>query len=96
MRGDCLDEIGDTIFAIGVAAAIGFGATNLPVQVTKKHAVLDAARVGHHNATSSRASSAINNSSLISLNTTFMASDELTNAESSNGGGRGAPWHTQN
>jgi hypothetical protein len=96
MRGDCLGEIGDTIFAIGVAAAIGFGAANLPVQVTNKHAMLDAARVSHHNATSSKASSPINNSSLISLNTTFMASDELANAESYNGGRRGAPWRTQN
>jgi hypothetical protein len=91
MRHDCLDEIGDTIFAIGVAAAIGFGVANLPVQFTNKRAVLDSARVGHYNATSSRALSAISNSSLISLNTTFMAGDGITNAESSGGGGRGAP-----
>jgi hypothetical protein len=96
MRHDCLDEIGDTVLAIGVAAAIGFGVANLPVQVTNKQAVLDAGRVGHYKATSSRASSAISDSSLISSNTTFMASDELASAEFSGGGGRGAAWHTQN
>jgi hypothetical protein len=38
-----MDEIGDTLFAIAMAAAIGFGAANLAVQVNKERAALDAA-----------------------------------------------------
>ena len=49
MRNEILDEIGDTIFAIAMAAAIGLAATNLAVQVTNERAVLDAATVGHEN-----------------------------------------------
>jgi hypothetical protein len=43
IRTKFLDEIGDTIFAIGMAAGIGLGASNLAIQVTKERAVLDAA-----------------------------------------------------
>ena len=49
MRNNSMDELGDTIFAIGVAAAIGLGVANLALQVTNGRAVLDAARVGHEN-----------------------------------------------
>jgi hypothetical protein len=43
MRNDGLDEIGDTLFAVAIAAAIGFGAANLAVQVNKERATFDAA-----------------------------------------------------
>jgi hypothetical protein len=49
MRTDFLDEIGDTIFAIGMAAGIGIGASNLAIQVTKERAVLDVLSRGHEN-----------------------------------------------
>jgi hypothetical protein len=49
MRTEFLDEIGDTIFAIAMAAGIGIGASNLAIQVTKERAVLDAASRGHEN-----------------------------------------------
>ena len=51
MRTKFLNEIGDTIFAIGMAAGIGIGASNLAIQVTKERAVLDAASRGHENVT---------------------------------------------
>jgi len=38
-----LDEIGDTLFAVAMVAAIGFGAANLAVQVNKERAAFDAA-----------------------------------------------------
>jgi hypothetical protein len=37
------DEIGDTLFAVAMAAAIGIGAANLAVQVNKERAAFDAA-----------------------------------------------------
>jgi hypothetical protein len=43
MRIQFWDEIGDTLFAIAVAGAIGFGAANLAVEVTKERAALDIA-----------------------------------------------------
>jgi predicted transcriptional regulator len=49
MRTEFLEEIGDTIFAIGIAAGIGIGASNLAIEVTKERAVLDAASRGHEN-----------------------------------------------
>jgi hypothetical protein len=42
MRHDVLDQIGDLLFAVALAAAIGFGAANLAVQVNKERAALDA------------------------------------------------------
>jgi hypothetical protein len=43
MRDQFTDEIGDTLFAIAMAVAIGIGAANLAVQVSKERAALDAA-----------------------------------------------------
>ena len=45
MRIDYLDELGDTLFVIAMAGAIGFGAANLAVQVTKERAAFDAAAI---------------------------------------------------
>jgi hypothetical protein len=42
MRNDFLDQIGDLLFAVAMAAAIGLGAANLAIQVNKERAVLDA------------------------------------------------------
>jgi len=42
MRNDFLDDIGDTLFAVAMAAAIGLGAANLAIQVNKERAALDA------------------------------------------------------
>ena len=42
MNNHLMDEIGDMLFAIAMAAAIGFGAANLAVQVNKDRAALDA------------------------------------------------------
>jgi hypothetical protein len=42
MRNDILEQIGDMLFAVAMAAAIGFGAANLAVQVNKERAALDA------------------------------------------------------
>jgi hypothetical protein len=42
MNNHLMDEIGDTLFAIAMAAAIGLGAANLAVQVNKERAALDA------------------------------------------------------
>jgi hypothetical protein len=46
MRKDFFDEIGDTLFAVAMAAAIGLGATNLAIQVNKERAALDASAAG--------------------------------------------------
>lgn len=46
MRKQFFDEIGDTLdtfFAVAMAAAIGFGAANLAIQLNKDRAALDAA-----------------------------------------------------
>jgi hypothetical protein len=43
MRDLFTEEIGDTLFAIAMAVAIGIGAANLAVQVGKGRAALDAA-----------------------------------------------------
>ncbi len=48
MRNEFLDEIGDTLFAVAVAAAIGLGAANLAIQVNKERAAFDA-RAGSPN-----------------------------------------------
>jgi len=42
MRNQFWDEIGDTLFAVAMAGAIGFGAANLAVQVNKERAAFDA------------------------------------------------------
>ena len=42
VRNHVLDQIGDLLFAVAMAAAIGFGAANLAVQVNKERAALDA------------------------------------------------------
>jgi len=42
MRNEFLDEIGDTLFAVAVAGAIGLGAANLAIQVNKAKAASDA------------------------------------------------------
>jgi hypothetical protein len=47
MRSVFLDEIGDTIFAVAVAAAIGLSAANLAVQVNKDRAAFDASVASH-------------------------------------------------
>ena len=46
MRNE-LDEIGDTLFAVAMVAAIGFAAANLAVQVNKERAAFDAAAASH-------------------------------------------------
>jgi hypothetical protein len=48
IKNEFLDEIGDTIFTIAMAAAIGLAVANLAIQITAS-AVLDAASVGHEN-----------------------------------------------
>jgi hypothetical protein len=40
MNNHLWDEIGDTLFAIAMAAAIGLGVANLAVQVSKERAAL--------------------------------------------------------
>jgi hypothetical protein len=47
MRNEFLDEIGDTLFAVAVAGAIGIGAANLAIQVNKERAALDASAASH-------------------------------------------------
>ena len=42
MRNEFLDEIGDTLFAVAVAGAIGLSAANLAIQVNKEKAASDA------------------------------------------------------
>ena len=48
MKNEFLDEIGDAIFAIVMAAAIGLAVASLAIQITAR-AALDAASVGHEN-----------------------------------------------
>jgi hypothetical protein len=48
MKNKFLDEIGDTIFTIAMAVAIGIAVANLAIQITGR-SVLDAASVGHEN-----------------------------------------------
>jgi hypothetical protein len=47
MRNEVFDEIGDAIFAVAVAGAIGLGAANLAVQVNKERAGLDSSAATH-------------------------------------------------
>jgi hypothetical protein len=47
MRNEFLDEIGDTLFAVAVAGAIGLSAANLAIQVNKERAALDASAASH-------------------------------------------------
>jgi len=47
MRNELLDEIGDTLFAVAVAGAIGLSAANLAIQVNKERAALDASAASH-------------------------------------------------
>lgn len=42
MRNEFLDEIGDALFAVAMAAAIGLGAVNLAFQLNKERAAFDA------------------------------------------------------
>jgi hypothetical protein len=46
MKSEFLDEIGDTIFTIAMAAAIGLVVANLAIQITAR-AVFDDASVSH-------------------------------------------------
>jgi len=48
MKNEFFDEIGDTIFAIVMAAAIGLAVANLAIEITAR-AVLDAASTRHEN-----------------------------------------------
>jgi hypothetical protein len=43
MRNEFFGQIGDTLFAAAIAAAIALGAANIPIQVNKERAVLEAA-----------------------------------------------------
>jgi hypothetical protein len=43
MRTEFLDDIGDAIFAIAMAAGIGLAAANLAIQVAQERAALDTA-----------------------------------------------------
>jgi hypothetical protein len=47
MRYEFLDEIGDTLFAVAVAGAIGLSAANLAIQVNKGRAAFDASTANH-------------------------------------------------
>ncbi len=47
MRNEFLDEVGDTLFAVAVAGAIGLGAANLAIQVNKARAASDAGAAIH-------------------------------------------------
>jgi hypothetical protein len=47
MRNEFLDEIGDTLFAVAVAGAIGLSAANLAIQVNKGRAAFDASAASH-------------------------------------------------
>lgn len=47
MRGEFLDEIGDTLFAVAVAGAIGLSAANLAIQVNKDRAAFGASAASH-------------------------------------------------
>jgi hypothetical protein len=43
MRNEFFDQIGDMLFAAAIAAAIALSAANIPIQVNKERAVLNAA-----------------------------------------------------
>jgi hypothetical protein len=43
MRTEFLDELGDTLFAVAMAGAIGLSAANLAIQVNKERTAFDAA-----------------------------------------------------
>jgi hypothetical protein len=47
MRNEFVDEIGDTLFTVAVAGAIGLGAANLAIQVNKERAASDAGAAIH-------------------------------------------------
>jgi hypothetical protein len=47
MRSEFLDEIGDTLFAVAVAGAIGLSAANLAIQVNKERAAFDSSAASH-------------------------------------------------
>jgi hypothetical protein len=47
MRSEFLDEIGDTLFAVAVAGAIGLSAANLAIQVNKERTTFDASAASH-------------------------------------------------
>jgi hypothetical protein len=47
MRDEFLDEIGDALFPIAVAGAIGLSAANLAIQVNKERAAFDASAASH-------------------------------------------------
>ena len=47
MRSEFLDEIGDTLFAVAMAGAIGLSAANLAIQVNKERAAFDASAASH-------------------------------------------------
>jgi hypothetical protein len=47
MRSEFLDEIGDTLFVVAVAGAIGLSAANLAIQVNKELAAVDAPAASH-------------------------------------------------
>jgi hypothetical protein len=47
MRSESLDEIGDTLFAVAVAGAIGLSAANLAIQVNKERAAFDVSAASH-------------------------------------------------
>ena len=47
MRSEFFDEIGDTLFALAVAGAIGLSAANLAIQVNKERAAFDASAASH-------------------------------------------------
>jgi hypothetical protein len=46
-RNEFLDEIGDTLFAVAVAGAIGLSVANLAIQVNKGRAAFDASTANH-------------------------------------------------
>jgi hypothetical protein len=45
MRIQFFDELGDTLFAVAMAGAVGLTASNLAVQVNKERAAFDAAAI---------------------------------------------------
>jgi len=44
MRNEFFDQIGDMLFAVAIAGAIGLSAANIPIQVNKERAVLAASQ----------------------------------------------------
>jgi hypothetical protein len=44
MQTEFLDELGDTLFAVALAGAIGLGAANLAIRVNQERTAFDAAR----------------------------------------------------